>query len=71
MGCSDDANVTRDCPGSPDALELHRLQDAQQTDLGRRRELSDLIEEDRALVCSFEQTDLGGNRVGTRLATVW
>ena len=43
---------------APDPLELRVLQHPQQLDLGRRRQLADLVEEERAPVGQLEPAEL-------------
>ena len=53
-----------------DALELVLLQEAQQLDLDRRRDLADLVEEQRAAVGLLEAPFAPPDRAGERAALV-
>ena len=54
VGGGDDAHVHPDGPRAADALELALLQHAQELRLGHRREVADLVEEERAAVGQLE-----------------
>ena len=66
----DHADVDLDRLRAADALELVLLQEAQQLDLDRRRDLADLVEEQRAAVGEREPAVLARHRAGERAALV-
>jgi len=59
-----DAHVHGKRPVASDPLELSFLQHPEQGDLGFRRQLADLIEEDRSAVSRFETPDPSLHRSG-------
>ena len=62
----DDPDVDLDGRVRTDALELPLLEDAQELGLGGQRHLTDLVEEDRALVGGLEAALAHGHRPGER-----
>ena len=70
VGRGDDAHVDRSDVVAADALELALLQHAQQLDLQLRRQLADLVEEDRPAVGQLEPADAPGDRAGERALLV-
>ena len=65
-----DAHVGVARPGLADALELLVLQEAQQLGLQRRRDLADLVEEQRAALGRLDAARLVAHRAGERAARV-
>src|SRR5262249_42401213 len=60
----DDPDVHRHALRVPEPLDLTLLQDPEQLDLHLRRQVADLVEEDRRLVGELEAADLSGERAG-------
>src|ERR1700722_18018228 len=54
MGSRDEADVNFVCPVTTESLEFLFLQYAQQFCLQFQRDVADLVEEERALVCNFK-----------------
>ncbi len=64
VGGGDDPGVDRDRLRAPQPLHRALLERAQQLGLGRRRELGDLVEEQRAAAGRLEAAGAGGDRAG-------
>ena len=65
-----DAHVDLDAARPAEPLEPPLLQHAQQLDLRRRRDVTDLVEEQRAAVGHLEATGLRRHRAGERALLV-
>ena len=59
----DDPSVGAECFGTPDALELSLLKDAQDLGLGRERQLADFIEEEGTTGGTLEVARASGGRL--------
>ena len=66
----DDAHVDRDRLHAADAHELALLEHAQQLDLRRRRNLADLVEEERSRIGELEASEPPLGRAGERALLV-
>jgi hypothetical protein len=70
VGRGDHPHVDLDGLVAADALELALLEEAEQLDLGRRREIADLVEEQGAAVRLLEAAFARARRAGERTALV-
>ena len=70
VGRGDQADVGRDGLIATHAFELAFLQHAQELHLGRRRDVADFVEEQRAAVGLLEATLASAIRAGVRAALV-
>ena len=64
IGRGDDADVDRDRRAGADAHDLALLEDAEQLHLERRRQVADLVEEQRAAIGGLEPARLRPERAG-------
>src|SRR5262252_2347343 len=70
MGRGHDAHVDVLQGVAPDGPHLPRLEHTKELRLKRARELADLVEEERAAVCLFDEPLALSNRVAERAADV-
>src|SRR4029078_12587336 len=68
VGGRDNAHVDPPWTGVTEWCEFAFLNYAQQADLRFRRNITNLVEEDRTPIGNFEQTFLGGDRAGESAA---
>jgi hypothetical protein len=66
VGGRQEADVDRAGREAAEAEDLARVEDPQELDLHRRRQLADLVEEHRPALGALEETGLGGDRAGER-----
>ena len=66
VGGADDAHVHGNNLRAAHPFDFVLLEHAQQPDLGRRRQLPDLVEKDRSRVGPFEASPLAGDGAGKR-----
>jgi hypothetical protein len=57
VGRGNDPDVRAECPQTPEPLELPTLENAKKLHLNRRRRISNLVEAQRASLCSLEPSD--------------
>src|SRR4030095_9364366 len=62
----DDPHIDVNAPRAAEPLDLSLLEDANKLDLHIRRQLADLVEEDRRVVGQLEAADLTRERPGER-----
>jgi hypothetical protein len=70
VGRADEANVDALGPRRADAAHLAVVERAQQLGLDLERHLAELVQEERAAVCGFDQTFTSGRRSGEGAAFV-
>src|SRR6185436_15440067 len=70
VGGGQEPDVDRARPKRPDPQDRALLENAQQLDLDRRRQLTDLVEKHGAALGALEQADLRGGRAGERALLV-